>query len=99
MLAESAQTGLCLLSEPEHRALYMFNHLEYDTATLAAEHARDAAGPVPAHYFPDDDPARPPENRWRSHAHLLFGNWIAEIYRTAPFDPALIGATPSPRLS
>ena len=33
----------------------------------------------------------PPENRWRSHAHLLFGNWINELYQTTPFDISKIG--------
>ena len=36
-------------------------------------------------------PMRHPENRWRSHAHLLFGNWINEVYQTTPFDCAAIG--------
>jgi pimeloyl-ACP methyl ester carboxylesterase len=39
---------------------------------------------VPCNYYPDDDPSRPPQNRWRSHAHLLYGNWINEIYQTTP---------------
>jgi len=43
---------------------------------------------VPVNYYPDDDPARLPENRWRSHAHLLYGNWINEIYQTTPFNLA-----------
>jgi homoserine O-succinyltransferase len=30
-------------------------------------------------------------NRWRSHAHLLYGNWINEIYQTTPFDLERIG--------
>jgi homoserine O-succinyltransferase len=46
---------------------------------------------LPRNYFPADDPDRPAENRWRSHAHLLFGNWINQVYQTAPFDPAEIG--------
>jgi homoserine O-succinyltransferase len=72
----------------------MFNHLEYDTGTLANEYFRDGERMLPANYFPGDDPSRPPENRWRSHAHLLFGNWINQIYQTAPFDIAEIGAVP-----
>ncbi|CAH2602800.1 Homoserine O-acetyltransferase [Rhodovastum atsumiense] len=94
-LAESEATGLCLIEDPRRRLLHMFNHLEYDTGTLADEYRRDAvhdpAIPVPRNYFPDDDPLRQPVNGWRSHAHLLFGNWINEIYQTTPFDPALIG--------
>ncbi len=73
----------------------MFNHVEYDTDTLRNEYvrdvAKDAATPVPHGYFPDDDPSLPPENRWRSHAHLLFANWINRIYQTTPFDLARIG--------
>lgn len=98
VLAESPRTGLCLLDDPARRALHMFNHLEYDTGTLATEYFRDAAKapqtPLPAHYFPDDDPSRPPENPWRGHAHLLFANWINEMYQTTPFDTARIGRRP-----
>ena len=96
VLAESAETGLCLLDDPQHRALHMFNHVEYDSTSLAEEYFRDrdAGKPidVPKNYFPGDDPAATPQNRWRSHAHLLFGNWINQIYQTTPFDMADIGA-------
>jgi homoserine O-succinyltransferase len=92
VLADSEETGLCLLNDPQHRAIHMFNHVEYDTETLQGEFSRDG-GPVPANYFPGDDAAKPPQNRWRSHAHLLFGNWINEIYQTAPFDLQAIGTS------
>ncbi|MFN3847331.1 MAG: homoserine O-succinyltransferase, partial [Paracoccaceae bacterium] len=46
---------------------------------------------VPLNYYTDDNPAMPPLNRWRSHAHLLYGNWINEIYQTTPYDPQDIG--------
>ena len=58
------------------------------------EFCRDVHAPpivLPPNYYPDDDPGRQPENRWRSHAHLLFGNWINEMYQTTPFDLADIG--------
>jgi len=100
VLADSEETGLCLLDDPRHNAIHMFNHIEYDTTSLADEYVRDsrlqAGVPVPVNYFPDDDPTRPPENRWRSHAHLLFGNWINEIYQTTPFDIAAIGRREAP---
>ena len=41
---------------------------------------------IPKNYFPKDDPKLIPENRWRSHAHLLYGNWINQIYQTTPFE-------------
>ncbi|MEM6488891.1 MAG: homoserine O-succinyltransferase [Pseudomonadota bacterium] len=100
LLMSAPETGPCLVDDPAHRALYMFNHIEYDTESLKAEYERDVARgtPIqpPTHYFPAGDPARAPENRWRSHAFLLFGNWINQIYQTAPFDIARIGADRTP---
>ncbi len=94
-LLASRITGPCLVEDPAHRALYIFNHFEYDSDTLKQEYDRDiAAGTainVPVNYYPDDDPTRPPLNRWRSHAHLLYGNWINEIYQNTPYDLAEIG--------
>lgn len=94
-LLYSDEVGPCLVEDPAHRALYIFNHLEYDSDTLKQEYDRDvkAGTPinVPCNYYPEDDPAQPPQNRWRSHAHLLYGNWINEIYQTCPFDLDKIG--------
>jgi homoserine O-succinyltransferase len=100
LLSASDATGPCLIEDKGRRALYMLNHVEYDTTSLKEEYDRDVARggavQVPEHYYPNDDPARMPENRWRSHAHLLFGNWINEIYQTTPFDRNAIGTeTPS----
>jgi homoserine O-succinyltransferase/O-acetyltransferase len=95
VLMESDDVGLCLINDAAHRSLYMFNHIEYDTGSLAEEYDRDIAAKkkitLPANYYPGDDPAKPPENRWRSHAHLLFGNWINEVYQSTPFDLKDIG--------
>lgn len=95
VLMESDEVGLCLINDAAHRALYMFNHIEYDTGSLADEYFRDVAAKkpiaLPANYFPGNDPAKPPQNRWRSHAHLLFGNWINEVYQSTPFNLADIG--------
>ncbi|MHC0052824.1 homoserine O-acetyltransferase MetA [Actibacterium sp. D379-3] len=94
-LLGSDEVGPCLVQDPGHRALYIFNHFEYDSDTLKQEYDRDvAAGTainVPQNYYPDDDPSQPPQNRWRSHAHLLYGNWINEIYQTTPYDIGRIG--------
>lgn len=92
VLADSAETGLCLIADPAHRTIHMLNHLEYDTLTLAGEYARDEGRSLPLHYFPGDDPAGQPSNTWRGHGHLLFGNWINETYQTTAFDLADIGA-------
>ncbi|WP_368188072.1 homoserine O-succinyltransferase [Aestuariibius sp. HNIBRBA575] len=95
VLLDSPEVGPALVQDPAHRALYIFNHFEYDSGTLKQEYDRDvAAGTtinVPINYYPNDDPSQPPQNRWRSHAHLLYGNWISEIYQTTPYDMAKIG--------
>lgn len=95
-LLGSDEVGPCLVEDQAHRALYIFNHFEYDRGTLKEEYDRDITNGVktniPRNYFPNDDPTRPPEDRWRSHGHLLYGNWINQIYQTTPFDPSLIGS-------
>ena len=94
-LLGSEEVGPCLVEDAGHRALYIFNHFEYDSDTLKQEYDRDIANGttinVPLNYYPDDDPAMPPLNRWRSHAHLLYGNWINEIYQSTPYEIAEIG--------
>ena len=94
-LITSDDAGPALVEDPSHRALYIFNHFEYDSGTLKQEYDRDIANgtsiQVPQNYYPDDDPARAPQNRWRSHAHLLYGNWINEIYQTTQFEVDKIG--------
>jgi homoserine O-succinyltransferase len=94
-LLGSDEAGPCLVEDPAHRALYIFNHFEYDSDTLKQEYDRDIANGtpinVPMNYYPDDDPTQAPQNRWRSHAHLLYGNWINEIYQSTPFDMSEIG--------
>ena len=71
ILMELDEAGLCLLDDPAHRSLHMFNHIEYDSNSLSDEYFRDLAAnkPIatPRNYFPKDDPRRQPENCWWSH--------------------------------
>lgn len=96
LLMHSDVTGPCMLAERDRPNLYIFNHIEYDSTSLKEEYDRDiAAGKpiqLPNDYYPADDPQAEPQNRWRSHAHLLFGNWINQVYQTVPYDPKDIGA-------
>ena len=95
ILIDNEEIGLCMLGDRNERAVYFLNHLEYDNRSLADEYERDIkAGldtPPPRNLFPNGDTSAVPENRWRSHAHLLFQNWINEIYQTTPFDLEKIG--------
>ena len=88
--------GVCMIEDRTRPALYMLNHFEYDNRSLADEYERDLkAGlnpDLPANLYPNGDTSAEPENRWRSHAHLMFQNWINEIYQTTPYDMAAIGA-------
>ena len=95
VLIDNDEIGVCMLEDKARPALYMLNHLEYDNRSLADEYERDVkAGldtPPPVNLFPNGDTSVEPENRWRSHAHLLFQNWINEIYQTTPYDLEKIG--------
>ncbi len=98
VLVESEGAGLCLAHDSTSRILYMFNHVEYDTESLRREYERDLDKDLdppihlPCNYFPDDDPRRPPTNRWRSHAYLLIGNWVHEVYQGTPYRIEEIGS-------
>ena len=95
ILIDNDEIGVCLLRDRSRRALYMLNHLEYDNRSLADEYERDVKAGLdtapPVNLFPDGDTTAEPENRWRSHGHLLFQNWINEIYQTTPYEIGAIG--------
>lgn len=95
-LITSDEVGPALVEDPAHRALYIFNHFEYDDDTLKGEYDRDVANGtpinIPTNYYPNNDPTEQPLNRWRSHGHLLYGNWINQIYQTTPYNTDEIGS-------
>lgn len=95
VLIDNAEIGVCMLQDKARPALYMLNHLEYDNRSLADEYERDVKAGLdtapPVNLFPNGDTTVEPENRWRSHAHLLFQNWINEIYQTTPYELEKIG--------
>ena len=91
VLAESDEAGLHLLATDSGRQIFILGHMEYDKETLRAEYERDLAKglpiQVPKHYFYGDDPANDVIFRWRSHANLLFSNWLNYyVYQSTPYD-------------
>ena len=91
ILASSAETGIYAVATPGGRQIFITGHSEYDADTLKNEYNRDVAAgldpAVPVNYFPDDDPTKDPIVSWRSHANLLYSNWLNYfVYQTTPYD-------------
>jgi homoserine O-succinyltransferase len=96
LLAESDEAGVYLVQSTDRRQVFVTGHSEYDPCTLQGEYTRDLGKGlpigVPRNYFPADDASREPEVRWRSHANLLFANWLNYfVYQETPFD---LGSAP-----
>lgn len=88
VLAASKEAGIFLLADQESRRIFVTGHAEYDPYTLDAEYKRDLDRglnvEVPLHYY---DRKGLPQVRWRSHATLLFSNWLNySIYQETPYD-------------
>ena len=96
ILAESNEAGVYLSASEDLRRVFVTGHSEYDAGTLRYEYERDLAkglGPkVPVNYFQGDDPRNEPMVKWRSHANLLFVNWLNyAVYQETPFELSRIG--------
>lgn len=93
ILADSVEAGVYIVANRDRRQVFITGHSEYDPLTLKAEYDRDIAKglkiEVPSGYFPDDDPLKDPIVKWRSHANLLFTNWLNyHVYQETPYDLA-----------
>ncbi len=91
ILASSEEAGVYALKNESSSQVFVFGHSEYDADTLNREYLRDknAGLPIgiPKNYFPGDDDTQPPVVTWRSHANLLFYNWLNYfVYQTTPYD-------------
>lgn len=91
ILADSMEVGPHIISTENGRQIFVLGHQEYDKGTLAGEYFRDINKgleiDVPKNYFRNDDPEDDIMFRWRSHASLLFSNWLNYyVYQATPFD-------------
>jgi homoserine O-succinyltransferase len=91
LVAVSEEAGVNIVRALNGRQIYIFGHFEYDALTLKAEYDRDVSRglpiKIPKNYYPEDDPDRTPQVRWRSHANLLFANWLNYyVYQETPYD-------------
>ncbi len=90
VIATSDKAGLYIAMTDGGRQVFITGHSEYDWDTLQNEYQRDlkqGINPqIPQNYYPDDDPSKPPVVRWRSHANLLYMNWLNYyVYQTTPY--------------
>lgn len=94
ILSCSKTTGTNIAARKDFREIYILGHLEYGKETLAQEYFRDLKQgkdiQLPFHYFPEDDPKLDPPFSWRSHANLLYRNWLNYVYQMTPFDLTMI---------
>lgn len=91
ILASSPQAGIYAMATDQGRQVFITGHSEYDAETLGNEYHRDKnAGlpiEVPKNYYPYDDDTLPPQVTWRSHANLLYSNWLNYfVYQSTPYD-------------
>lgn len=94
VLSQNPKIGPNVLISRDEHDIFILGHFEYDTETLAKEYQRDLAKGLatkaPVNYYVDDDSAQGIRNRWRAHAHLLYHNWLNDVYQLTPYDLAEI---------
>ena len=91
ILSVSEEAGVYAVATDRGRQIFITGHSEYDAETLEKEYLRDKnAGlkiEMPVNYYPDNDDTKRPVNSWRSHANLLYSNWLNYfVYQTTPYD-------------
>lgn len=91
IISESPESGVYMVMARGGREIFVTGHSEYSPYTLDGEYKRDLGKglpiEMPRNYYRDDDPSQPPLVRWRSHANLLFANWLNYyVYQETPYD-------------
>ncbi len=90
ILSTSEEAGIYLVASKDERQVFITGHAEYDALTLDAEYKRDQKAGLmpdkPMNYYPGDNEGRVPPLSWRSHANLLFSNWLNYyVYQKTPY--------------
>ncbi|MBA7528542.1 Homoserine O-acetyltransferase [subsurface metagenome] len=91
IVAESEEAGLFIVMSKTGRQIYVTGHAEYDPTTLKEEYERDIKKgldiELPKNYFKHNNPSNMTKVRWKSHAHLLFLNWLNYyVYQMTPYN-------------
>lgn len=91
VISESEEAGVYMVMGRGGRELFVTGHSEYSPLTLDTEYRRDLDKGLPinkpVNYYRDDDPDKGPVVRWKSHANLLFTNWLNYfVYQETPYN-------------
>ena len=91
ILSTSKDAGVYAIATDGGRQIFITGHPEYDANTLANEYFRDLGEnkpiKIPKNYFPNDNVKKEPIVSWRSHANLLYSNWLNYyVYQSTPYD-------------
>lgn len=92
ILAESKEAGVYLVASTDGSRFFITGHPEYDPDTLDKEYRRDLANPdieeeMPKNYYLDDNAEGEIQVKWRSHAYLIFANWLNYyVYQMTPYN-------------
>jgi homoserine O-succinyltransferase len=96
MIAESEESGVCIVMARNGREFFITGHMEYAPNTLDKEYRRDVGirddVELPRNYYKDDNPDQKPLVTWRAHANLFYNNWVNYyVYQETPYDISKIG--------
>lgn len=91
LLSESEESGVYMVMARNGRDFFITGHSEYSANTLDTEYKRDVKKglpiQIPKNYYRDNNPENEPTVRWRSHANLMFTNWLNYfVYQETPYD-------------
>lgn len=91
VLAHSDEVGLLLAISKDNKNIFSTGHLEYTKDILHKEYLRDLNNGIkmslPKNYYTNNSVGEAINNKWRSHAYLLFMNWINYyIYQKTPYN-------------
>ena len=88
--AESEEAGVFLCMTRDGSQIFVMGHPEYDRLTLDNEYKRDKSKgldtDIPKNYYPYNNPENRPNLSWRSHANILYTNWLNYyVYQATPY--------------
>jgi homoserine O-succinyltransferase len=91
IIAASNEAGVSIVKAKNGKQLFITGHAEYSRHTLDSEYRRDKSQnlpiEIPVNYYPENNPGKVAQMRWKSTANLLFSNWLNYyVYQETPYN-------------